>query len=69
MKKFWNLMLAALVIFGAVACTENDGVENAPEQNAGLSFEATIDLADTRTDVVFNEGTGSGILYGLVTRH
>ena len=58
MKKFWNLMLAALVIFGAVACTENDGVENAPEQNAGLSFEATIDLADTRTDVVFNEGTG-----------
>lgn len=51
-------MLAALVIFGAVACTENDGVENAPEQNAGLSFEATIDLADTRTDVVFNEGTG-----------
>ena len=51
-------MLAALVIFGAVACTENAGDENAPEQNAGLSFEATIDLADTRTDVVFNEGTG-----------
>ena len=52
MKKFWNLMLAALVIFGAVACTEK---EVAPEQNAGMSFTATIDLDETRTDVVFNE--------------
>ena len=32
MKKFWNLMLAALVIIGAAACTENyDGVEKAEE--------------------------------------
>ena len=45
-------MLAALVIFGAVACTEK---EVAPEQNAGMSFTATIDLDETRTDVVFNE--------------
>ena len=52
MKKFWNLMLAALVIFGAVACTEK---EVAPEQNAGMSFTASIDLDETRTDVVFNE--------------
>ena len=52
MKKFWNLMLAALVIFGAVACTEK---EVAPEQNAGMSFTATIDLDETRTDVVYNE--------------
>lgn len=52
MKKFWNLMLAALVIFGAVACTEK---EVAPEQIAGMSFTATIDLDETRTDVVFNE--------------
>ena len=58
MKKFWNLMLAALVIMGAVACTEKENVENAPEQNAGVAFEATIDLEETRTDVVFNEGTG-----------
>ena len=57
MKKFWNLMLAALVVLGAVACTENE--ENlglAPEQ--GLSFEATIDLEETRADVVFNEESG-----------
>ena len=57
MKKFWNLMLAALVVLGAVACTENEeNLGAAPQQ--GLSFEATIDLAETRTDVVFNEGTG-----------
>lgn len=56
MKKFWNLMLAALVVLGAVACTENEeNLGAAPQQ--GLSFEATIDLAETRTDVVFNEGT------------
>ena len=50
-------MLAALVVLGAVACTENE--ENlglAPEQ--GLSFEATIDLEETRADVVFNEESG-----------
>ena len=41
MKKFWNLMLAALVIIGAAACTENyDGVEKV--QEAGLSFYAEI---------------------------
>ena len=56
MKKFWNLMLAALVIMGAVACTEQDeNVDKKPEQ-VGLSFEATIDFEETRTDVVFNEG-------------
>lgn len=58
MKKFWNLMLAALVIMGAVACTENENLDNAPEQSAGVAFEATIDLEETRTDVIFNEGTG-----------
>lgn len=59
MKRFWNLMFAALVIMGAVACTENEeNVEQKPEQQAGMSFEATIDLEQTRTDVVFNEGTG-----------
>ena len=57
MKKFWNLMLAALVVLGAVACTETgENLDSAPQQ--GLSFEATIDLAETRADVVFNEGTG-----------
>ena len=49
-------MLAALVVLGAVACTESvEDLGLAPQQ--GLSFEATIDLADTRADVVFNEGT------------
>ena len=57
MKKFWNLMLAALVIMGAVACTEKENLDNTPEQNAGIAFEATIDLNETRTDVIFNEGT------------
>lgn len=58
MRKFWNLMLAALVILGAVACTENENLEGAPEQNAGVAFEATIDLEETRTDVIFNEEAG-----------
>ncbi|MBO7262452.1 MAG: hypothetical protein J6U95_05920 [Alistipes sp.] len=50
MKKFWNLMLAALVIFGAVACTENQE-ENIPqeEQKAVLSFVANIANDETRT--------------------
>ena len=51
MKKFWNLMLAALVIFGAVACTENQE-ENIPEakKEPVLSFVANIDVDDeTRT--------------------
>ena len=52
MKKFWNLMLAALVIFGAVACTEK---EVAPEQNAGMSIYATINAEQTRVDVVQDE--------------
>lgn len=55
MKKFWNLMLAALVVLGAVACTETGENLDAPK---GLSFEATIDLEETRADVVFNEDTG-----------
>ena len=56
MKKFWNLLVAVLVVMGAVACTENiDNVDGAVEQ--GLSFRATINLDETRSDVVFNEST------------
>lgn len=59
MKKFWNLMLAAMVIFGAVACNDvNLEIINPEPEQVGLSFEATIDLEETRTDVIFNEGTG-----------
>ena len=53
MKKFWNLMLAALVIIGATACTENyEGVDVAES----LSFYAEIG-DDTRAtiDKVGNE--------------
>lgn len=47
MKKFWNLMLAALVIIGAAACTENyEGVDVAES----LSFYAEIG-DDTRAYV------------------
>ena len=56
MKKFWNLLVAVLVVMGAVACTENyENVDGAVEQ--GLSFRATINLDETRSDVVFNEAT------------
>ena len=47
MKKFWNLMLAALVIIGAAACTENyESIEKAE----GFSFYAEI-VNDTRATI------------------
>lgn len=52
MKKFWNLMLAALVIFGAVACTENQ--EENVQQEAGVSFYAKF--ADDTRAVIEKEG-------------
>ena len=72
MKKFWNLMLAALVIFGAVACTENqeDRID-ANEQKAVLSFVANI-ANDTRTVLEQVDGqwttnwTGADKLYVYV---
>ena len=48
MKKFWNLMLSALVIFGAVACTENQEENNISKEEAVMSFVANI-ADDTRT--------------------
>ena len=51
MKKFWNLMLAALVIIGAAACTENN--ENV--QEAGFSFYAEI-VNDTRATIADEDG-------------
>lgn len=43
MRKFWNLMLVALVTLGAAACTDTEeNVDKAPEQSAGLSFYAEI---------------------------
>lgn len=58
MKKFWNLMLAALVVLGAVACSEN-GDELTPQvEREGLSFEATIIMDDTRTSLEKDETSG-----------
>ena len=54
MKKFWNLMLAALVIIGAAACTENnENVEKA--QEAAFSFYAEI-VNDTRATIADEDG-------------
>lgn len=47
MKKFWNLMLAVLVMLGAAACTETDESVDAG-QTAGVSFYATFGDDDTR---------------------
>ena len=48
MKKFWNLMLVALVVMlGATACTETDENVDA-KQEAGISFYATFGDEDTR---------------------
>lgn len=53
MKKFWNLMLVALVMLGAAACTEtNDSVEASQES---LSFYAEITNDATRADLVYDE--------------
>ena len=52
MKKFWNLMLVALVMLGAAACTENnDSVDVKAE---GLSFYAEITNDATRADLAYD---------------
>ena len=53
MKKFWNLMLVALVMMGAAACTEtNDSVDARMES---LSFYAEITNDATRADLEYDE--------------
>lgn len=55
MRKFWNLMLVALVTMGAAACTETDeNVDKTPEQSAGLSFYAEISNDTTRADLEYD---------------
>ena len=53
MKKFWNLMLAALVIIGAAACTENNESVDVVES---LSFYAEIGNDDTRAYIADEDG-------------
>ncbi|MBQ5693636.1 MAG: hypothetical protein IIV72_09295, partial [Alistipes sp.] len=50
MKKFFNLILAALVIIGAASCTKNEEV--AYQGGEGLSFYAEIVNGDTRAEIV-----------------
>ena len=53
MKKFWSLMLVALVMMGAAACTEtNDSVDASMES---LSFYAEITNDATRADLEYDE--------------
>ena len=54
MKKFWNLMLVALVMLGAAACTEDNASVEATQEE-GLSFYAEIANDATRADVVYDE--------------
>ena len=52
MKKFWSLMLVALVMLGATACTEyNDSVDASMES---LSFYAEITNDATRADLEYD---------------
>ena len=52
MKKFWNLMLVALVILGAAACTETNDSVNASQES--LSFYAEISNDATRADLEYD---------------
>ena len=53
MKKFWSLMLVALVMLGAAACTEhNDSVDVSKES---LSFYAEITNDATRADLEYDD--------------
>ena len=53
MKKIWNLMLVALVMLGAAACTEKDANVDANEK-AGFSFYAEV--ADATRATIEKEG-------------
>ena len=48
MKKIFNLILAALVIMGAAACTKSDEIVDQTQQSEGLSFYAEIVNGNTR---------------------
>ena len=49
MKKFWNLMFAALVAMGAVACTEDDNSVNTGGDDT-VSFEAVVANYDAEAE-------------------
>ena len=51
MKKFFNLILAALVIIGAAACAKNDEIVDKTEQGESLSFYANVVNDVTRAHI------------------
>ena len=53
MKKFWNLMLVALVMLGAAACTETNESVDASQES--LSFYAEISNDATRADLEYDD--------------
>lgn len=54
MKKFWNLMLVALVMLGAAACTETNDSVDVKAETEGLSFYAEISNEATRADLEYD---------------
>lgn len=54
MKKFWNLMLVALVMLGAAACTETSDSVDVKAEAEGLSFYAEISNEATRADLKYD---------------
>ena len=56
MKKIFNLILAALVIIGAAACTKSEEIVDQTQQGEGLSFYAEIVNGNTRAEIVKGDG-------------
>ena len=56
MKKFFNLILAALVIIGAAACTKSDEIVDQTQQSEGLSFYANVVNDVTRAYIDDTDG-------------
>ena len=54
MKKFWNLMLVALVMLGAAACTETSDSVDVKAETECLSFYAEISNEATRADLKYD---------------
>ena len=53
MRKFFNMIIAALVIMGAAACTNSDYITEVNTPAEGISFYA--DAAMTRVDLAYDE--------------
>ena len=55
MRKFWNLMLVAMVMLVAAACTETDpSLEKEQTDEVGFSFYAEIATDSTRADLEYD---------------